>query len=421
MADLTIGRIGLTGVDLNKVQDVKQVNDAGQGRAIRIGGYLRGSTLAQTNYLRDSLLTIVPGSLVPITSVTDPEINGFYYFGWASVELAAEDGALNGAGYMPFEVVAYRAGEKNDIWFQSRLTGTVRSNGIGLAEAEVEPVVAPPPGFDNWWTGKGGSAHDYVARVTTAGSTMIVFRDKDLYTAGANPRWTISSSGFYGGAVSLTVNGYLRPGLEIPNGTTNWVLSNSLVKLAPNGTNKAYFNFQIWSGSSWEAAKAIGVTYGSSNVVDKWDTITCLRNEPHVVTLRLMGGWDKNIDRKTQVLDITLRRGAYHVEFRTNRSPSNGEMRLRYRTTGTAGNAHTPTGATAACGIRTTAGNYVYVAMMPSPTTWSTADGWVSSTGVSSAAFGYGAGTTGTGGNGYDKMSLQYFGAIGEEVRMVYR
>jgi hypothetical protein len=427
MADLTIGRIGLQDVDLDRVEQMKEVNDARQGRAIRVKGHLRASSLAETNYLRDSLMTIRPGSLIPITHTTDTEIDGFYRFGWASVELAAEDAALNDPGYMSFEFVAYRLGEENDIWFQSRLTGTVRSNDIGLIESEVTPILAPPTGFSNWWQGSTENYHAVASRETTDGSTMSFFYDTDLYT-GANPRWSASPSDYYNGAVTLEAEGYLRPGLSIPNDTTGWVLGNSLVKIG--GKSNGYFDFHCWDGTQWDTAQTIGLTYDtSSGIVSSWDTIACLRNDPHAVVVRLMGAWQGSTQRKTHVVDITLRRGARHVEFRSNRGGSaQSAMLMRHSTDWTGnGTVFTPTGASAAIGLLSGSidqNRYLMMTPSGSSATWSTSAGIIGTTDVRSQSFAYGAvvnsASPGTA-NDSTAIALQYMGSIAEEVRAVYR
>src|SRR3990167_8072776 len=382
MAVLTIGRVGLEDVDLDSVTTLSMTNDERGGRSLRLEGYLRSSTRAKTDYLRQSLYSLEPGALIPITWTQDATLNGYYWFEFATIEADSEEAALTGIGYFHFSVGVTRAGSEAEVWFQSRLTGTVRDNNMGVSSTETLPFVGFPAPTVVWW-GPSTSVNTIVNRVTSDGS-MKVFYDESIYSSTAiqDPRWSVPSSQYYWGAVEVKVDGYIRSGLEIPVGqSTDWTLSNGLVRLSPNTSNAGRFNFESYDGSQWDAAKAITFNYSSGTAITgAWDAITVMRNEPHAASIRLT----KSISTATKepvFLDATLRRGSRFVEFKMSQA-ANRQMRMGFSTAESITVATSITGSTAGVFSRTvsTSNGNRYVLGSAKRLTVSTGSGYIRNT-----------------------------------------
>jgi hypothetical protein len=309
MAVLQIGRIGAE-VDLSYVSMFRQVNDADQGAGLRLEGALRGSTLAETNLLRHELLSLAPGSLVPITYTADPEVDAFYLFRWADLEGEAESGALSGRGWVKFIAVADLLGHEGTVGFRSSFTG---------ASVDTDYTVTPsaffaaPVGF----TGMNPKPTSYAYRATPDG-TAITFVGIDR---SVSPFWSVAPASFYGGAVTLTVDSHQRSGIRVPNTPTDWVLSNGTIRISYGGA-AARLIIDRSTGASWTTLGTFEAKTSTLAWPYTFEYLSVLRNTAHEVTIRLQARSETVGGLNT--LDLTLRRGARHVAVRYSRTTTTG-------------------------------------------------------------------------------------------------
>lgn len=418
MAVLTVGRCGLDTVDISSVNMLREVTGTDE-RGMRIEGWLRGASLAQTKYLRQNLLSMSPGELIPITWSFDSDVDGWYRHRFADIHLEAEQAPYWGDGFFPFIVAADKVGRETEVWFQSRLTGTVRTNDMGLIESEVTPTISPPQGYRSFMFVGGNTAPPNAVTRPSADGDMVVFYDDSLY--GTGPKWDCAPADWYEGQCSITSGTYLREGRSIANTPAGWVLSNGLIKLEPSSGAFAMSTYDDTSG--WVAGATFYASY-TAGTYGTWDTITVLRNRPHIVSIRLTNSWSSPVD-KQHTVDLTLRRGDYFVSVKSTRSGANANMRLGL---GAAATAITPADASDSCALETnsaTNGHKYFVGYATDPDTESTASGYAEWESVSqvTGCFGveYDGGGTPQTGDSTAEVVLQWMGAITEEVRPIPR
>lgn len=395
MAVLKVGRIGAE-VDLSYVSLFRQVNDAEQGAGLRLEGALRGSSLAETNLLRHELLSLAPGSLIPITFTEDPQVDAFYLFRWADLEGEAESGALTAPGWVKFIVVADLLGHEGTVGFRSSFTGASVTTNYTVTPS---PFFAAPVGYLQM----NPRPVSYAWRVTPDGNAVtFVGIDRSV-----SPFWSVDPANFYGGAVTLTVGGYQRSGIRVPNTPTSWTLSNGTIR-ASYGGSAAQIAVERCTGASWSS---IG-TFEAKATAAAWpyapSHISVLRNTAHEVSIRLQARSETVGGLNT--LDLTLRRGARHIAVRYTRSAAS-TLRMyhtsspAYTFNGTAGYIH---------------GNGTTDWTMGSPTTLATGTTYIARNGATEMNLWIGY-FDATSNNGHADVCAQYHGWTSEQVWPVLR
>ena len=442
MPVLTIGRVGLDDADIDRVNAFRQVNDYDE-QALRLEGWLRSTSLTATNAIRNNLLGIRPGTIIPITWTEDPEVDGWYVFRFADMQMNVEDHPLANEGLIPFVVIADHLGLDSQVQFQSRLTGTVRQNDFSITSTStrLQPFIGTPVGSEGFYVGLGNEPPSPLTRTSTAGAVK-VYASPTLYTQD-DPWWDSTPSGYYDGDCYLKVDSYVRLGKRIPNSATDWEIGNSLVRVSPNSGTSGYLDFEAYNGSTWETAKVLKL-YSAINVsITQFTDISVVRNEPHIVSIRLktqLGDWGFGEDAlgETTVLgagqeifaiDVTLRRGSRFVEIRYTK-PTATQQGLVFEPL----ESLTPfsvTGTTSNVGAVTSSTSHTYVLGTSKTILYS------SSTAALSTSGGIFSQSTGTGWDAYagfvlngasastgdtkEDLAYQYLGGIAQEVRPIPR
>ena len=134
MAILTVGRIGLE-LDLNHPSELREVRSI-DSREFILRGFLRSSTLTNTNYLRDELLE-QQGHVVAVTYTLDPHFDAFYLLSDSTIE-SMETSYLR-RGLWLYELSLFRIGASARTEFQSNVTGAVLDDTVGLLDSETQP------------------------------------------------------------------------------------------------------------------------------------------------------------------------------------------------------------------------------------------------------------------------------------------
>jgi hypothetical protein len=299
MSILTIGRVGLAGVDLDDPEQLTGASSPAE-RGIEISGTALGSTLAITKGQRDELIAVanLPEPAVPVTWTGDPTLDGFYRIKNSSFDIRA----LHDRGFVTFRVSAQYVGAAGEIVFRSKVVGTVLANDHGVTEAESAPFHAPPLG--HYAYNPGSTVPSSFTR-TGADGAITVYVDVDF---AVSPFWSVSPANYYAGAARITVDSTLRAGLTCPNSPDDWQLENGLVRVTPNGSG-GRLDVEHHDGTSWETAKTWRIQSGGSDV-GEWDAVRILRNTPEECSIRLT----RDVSSGGEItLDLSLRRGSRFV------------------------------------------------------------------------------------------------------------
>jgi hypothetical protein len=420
MAGLTVGRVGLD-VELGNPAEWRD-NISQDGWDTIIAGYLRSSSMANTQALRKELLA-QNGRLIALTYTLDDTLDGYYVQTSARVETIPV--SFRGVGLFPFEVGLRRLGGESDVEFQSLITPLTLDNKYGLVDAEVKPFHAPAlsaPLADAVYAVSGSVTK--IARVSEDG-TMNVYVFTGLPTSDIS--WSADPDDYYLGGCSLTVDGYVRAGLQIPNTPGSWQMSNGLVRVSPGGggTSDGRLDVAHYDGSQWDAAKSWEVGTATGRVAT-WRYISCLRNDPEMVAIRLRVV-ATIVSATSWTLDLALRRGSRFVTGLLSYSGAQQDMKVVLETPESGGTSGmTPPGATGPMGVRASgndaAGNRYVVGSVGNLTDYDTNGGITRGSPHQTQLMDFfiGSEVGGTGAAANDvaaQLCLQYAGWISETVR----
>src|SRR5690606_7403721 len=98
-----------------------------------------------------------------------------------------------------------------------------------------------------------------------------------------------------------------------------WEINGKTMRVTPSLTgdqSNGMISLSVWNGSDWESPVTFRIKWADDVFIPGWDFVTCLRNDPECVALRLIR--DAREDSETTAkheLDITVRRGCHLVTF----------------------------------------------------------------------------------------------------------
>lgn len=404
MPDLTIGRVGLSGVDLGDPEQYVGAASPNE-RTVDLSGTAVGVDLASTKALRDELqaLAAMPSLIVPVTWDGDANLDGYYRLDSASFDVQA----LHDRGFVPVRMSLTRVGSAGEIVFRSKIVGAVMANDHGVTLAESEPFHSPPRGAYGY--NPGATVPASATRTGSAGA-ITVFRDIDV---AVSPWFSVAAADYYAGGAQVTVDGFVRSGLHAPNTPASWQLENELVRVAPNATG-GRIDVAHHDGTQWEPAKTWRIQSGGSDV-GSWNAVRILRNDPEETAVRLTrdvaGGGEIT-------LDLALRRGSRFVAGYLQRHAA-ATLKVVLAAAET-GQTVTPAGASSAVAIErsTNDGNgNRYVIGSARSFTNDLATGGLSKTSTTSLDFFVGSEIGGSGAAAVDTsetLCLQYLGVVAE-------
>lgn len=410
MAILTIGRVGLDdGLELGHPSEFRESLALDRGRQVVFRGFLRSTTVANAIALRTELLE-QQGKLVACTYTGDTAFNGFYVLSDVTIDSVPSSYRQ---GLFPFEVGLIRIGSESRTELQSLLVGGTVTN----AHSTV-PVFwhASPPGALAY---NAGSATPTEHSRAVVSGTMGVFLDIDV---DEDPTWSINPSNYYDGSVKLYTGGQLRAGQDFANDPTDWSLENELVRIRPvnfQGSSNGRLDFYFWS-TTWSTNIRFKVRWQDSVDIPAWHYMTCLRNDPEFVIIRLVR------DAETappgahrHELDIALRRAAPYASCYYKYTGATGTHAVARDTTDAA------TGATGYIKDAGTISGHRWVLGTPQAHTQDTTNGKITPT-VSSKFFKFYIGAAiddaaNGSDDGPDDIRDQYTGWTSETVRAVRR
>lgn len=342
---MTIGRVGRdSGLSLS-------VPESGRwsGDTLSLSGTI-GSELddaVKGRVLRDQFHGLADrvGRALPVTFADSPELNGWYRIGRPSI---SSTGGSFATGVFNVSIDLERVTRSANVLQELRILGAVRTNShsfTSVARGWYSPGVRALALWD------GLHSIDIFTRGFRSGSDGAVLTvvdsapDQDLFNATA--RWYVSPADYYAGACNVTrlVGGtyYTIVGEQIPVGSEGtWAIGNSLVSVLGSTTaGKAEFSMLWHDGTAWESFKTFRITTDSSYTDYEYGPVLLqiVRNDVDAVAVRLY--FDQAVTPVDQLwLDIVLRRGSRHAEFRWHSGSTSASWGVRL-TTASAGTNHT--------------------------------------------------------------------------------
>lgn len=291
---LTLGRMSLTETKTFS----HQVNATTGEESVALTGreYTRsGLTDDQVKALQADLMSMLDWDLsVQFSEKT--QFNGFYrvkdvgtiYTNWPEAQ------------WFDWSVTLVRIGADTAVDVESRLVSTPKTNVFELAGEKWHAPSIGHYGYTTGTTHPGGSVNR-----TSSDGTIIVYRG---LPANIAPRWGVAATSYLLGRARFLTDGFERSGVRFSALTTNWELSNGLVRVrrpAGDGT----IEVSSWGTVSWETKSWVVEVYGLD--LTSFDSLTVIRNDIERVTIRLtthLGATGRIL------LDLTLRRGSRFVE-----------------------------------------------------------------------------------------------------------
>lgn len=329
--NLQIGRLGLE-TDLPHPFAFNDASPSNGGRALSIQGHIKDTAdLATAKYFRDEFIyqarSPLQSGLVPVISVSDPNLDGFYILESTSLQMSHRLGSLQSTGFIPFTANLTKV---ETVMFASGLTGGVIQNDHSVVTGD--PFLAPPGGYTTFTPGAGSTR----ARPSADGTVHSFYSVDETST----PFWSVTPANYYNGAAKLRVGNplRLRTGTTVPDDPDNWQIDNAHIRLTGNSSGE--FTIEINDGATWQSSTAFEILEAGT-AVGAWDHLTVLRNEPHEVAIRLIQTRN-SATRGRITLDLSLRRGAVFANG-LHTTTSSADLKIQ-RTATDAATAFSPYG-----------------------------------------------------------------------------
>lgn len=236
-----------------------------------------------------------PASVVPVLFTDKASLTAFYRVKDSGSVLSEWVGEGTSADW---GLSLSRIGSEHEVDLESRLSGP--QSRVNDFTVVGERLHAPPIG--HYAYAAGPVAPTVVTRTGSDGA-MTVYRGIPI---GRHPRWACPPASYLNGRVRfIDADALERSGVNIPTTPTGWTLHNGLVRLTISG---GLLDVAAWSGGAWRSktwdVRVSGVALGAPV------SVTVLKNEPEIVTLRLV--WAHSPGRTE--MEVTLRRGSRLLE-----------------------------------------------------------------------------------------------------------
>lgn len=313
---ITVGRFPLVEFPTLAATDASAVGSANAptGRTLKISGQESfpsapeiGTTTAQLSAWRADMNGLV-NEFVSVIFTDKSELSGYYMVTDASADLQNWEGEQI---TLSWSMDLVRIGTDYEIDIESRLTGGTRANSFALTGTKWH---SPSIGHYAYYSATGNTPTT-VARVGSDG-THVVYVNLPA-SSTTIPRWGCAVGSYMSGrCLFVDENSIERSGILFrQNSPTSWALQNGLIKVTATPAT-GVFTVSTWTG----AAQAGGA---GSFAAKTWDIqfngvslgaplgVSLLRNEPEMIVLRMLFTY---LTTTRVTVDLTLRRGARHVE-----------------------------------------------------------------------------------------------------------
>lgn len=262
------------------------------------------------------------GQVLPVTFGDTPDLDGWYVIGRPRV---SSDGASFANGVFDGSIDLERVSRSANVLQEMRLLGAGRTNShtfTTVRRAWYSPGVGAFAIDDGTYS---VNAPTREPRTGADGSMLVVVDNPtgvSLFDGTA--RWRVAPTDYYKGGCSisrtLTVGGtyYRVMGEQIPSGCEKlWSIDNSLVAVLAGATADVAEFTMVWhDGAGYESTKTFRITNDSSWTELGYGPVgmQIIRNTVDVAALRVFYGAQNTANQFW--LDVSVRRGARHAEFR---------------------------------------------------------------------------------------------------------
>lgn len=298
---MATGALSLGKVTTRETYTLGESPVSGGRRTLQLSGQDTFPTTGMTDAMvkaRQEDMQSLLDSIIPVTFQYKTEHNGYYLVTAVDTSLLSWPGE---ASANRWTVQLQKIGPDNAVDLESKLTSAVRANDFVLTGTLWH---SPPIGHYGYYTGTTNPSGS-VSRVGAYGTQLTYLG----VPSGVNPRWGATVANFALGRVKVTLAGIERAGVRFPTATSDWVLENGLVRVTPLTALGQLFiesyDGSAWEGKNWHIAKG-----GATTSLGTFDSFEVIRNDYHIVTIRLM----RNDAPGRTYVDVTLRRGARFVE-----------------------------------------------------------------------------------------------------------
>lgn len=307
---LQIGRFGLDLVS-GEVQSV----DSSDNSKITIVGRTAYANFPESLVLRQQILGYAGGSdesFVPVVWEEYPSITGYYRVTGVTVDGQRR---LAPRGKLTFSVDLERVQGYSAPLIESTVLGALRTSALALTPRRWLGVPLSAKTYMDYVAGVYGANSGDPVRQGESGDVSI------MTLASANSfigQFYLEPEDFYDGAATLRVGAAQNVvvGRQISNLPTAWTISNGIIEVRSAEGTGFMLEFRKWNGTAWGDWKSLTFKAAPSSlppnvVLPQPHTITVLSNSPEAVSIRLLTVVQ---DVRPMMVDLTLRRGARHVE-----------------------------------------------------------------------------------------------------------
>jgi hypothetical protein len=290
------------------------------GVEVRFTGWILG-TAAVARSLARQLVGYVDNPdepIVPVIWSDDSGYTGFYRF--MGAEVSAD--AVNYPGHQQFRVTLERVPSCALPMTELRTYSQVRSNSYTYSTTSAASFVAVPISTTNWDFVFEGM-HRFQAKTSTGdvlhyGLSSVGQGPSEF--ANARIGMNIAPADWYTAGCEVTFDGVHQAGRWATT-TSNWVLSNGMVRVRPTtvAASNGALQIECWdSTNAWRAVPFIVHNSTTPIAVDP-DSCTITRNGPETASVRVtanatpaaVGGLTGGA---RYTLDLTVRRGTPYIE-----------------------------------------------------------------------------------------------------------
>lgn len=308
---VTVGRLTFTSPgELSFSGATNQVNNS-----VSISGKLAVDDLDDAKSLRDELISMSKQDCpVAFTYTGDSTLKGYCY-----VESVSIDISRYSIGGIDYSIDLRWLGKPGEINLESHFSGALIENSHSITSTTNQMHSPPRQHYTYHHTGTLTNTN----REQYQNQTTIIKTGGNL--RNSNATYNVEPENYYEGAVEIKIKDYhdqlrLRAGRDSDNKPTDAIIQNGLIKLTVLGDNTSQCRFTTHlydpdlddyaSAQTW----AISAT-GSETEWQSWQSIQILKNEPQIATIRLTTHYDATNKDGRLVFDITMKRGAQHLEF----------------------------------------------------------------------------------------------------------
>ena len=408
---VTVGRLTFTSPStLNFSGGADRVN-----KNLSLQGKLAVDDLDDAKSLRDELISMSKMKVpIAFTYTGDTTLKGYCNLISAGIDISRYS-----IGGISYSLEIEWLGKPGEINLESHFSGALIENNHSITSTTNQMHSPPRQHYTYYHTGTlTNTEREQFQNQTTIIKTGSNLRD-------TNATYNVDPENYYEGAVEIKIKDYhdqlrLRAGRDSDNKPTDAIIQNGLIKLTVLGdnTSQCRFTTHLYDPDSddYVSAKTWAISEtGSETEWQSWQSIQILKNEPQIATIRLTTHYDATNKDGRLVFDITMKRGARHLEFVASQWQAQ-QLNLKSTTVLAGTNATGYVIASASDGQ----GNK-YIIGTPSTYTADTTNLGIEVSG-STAVKGFIGGEIGTsasGANTADSIRDQYIDSIFETVRVV--